>query len=150
MQDYYGTKRVTAFMAPHPETLEEGYKVIYPDGYKSWSPRAVFEAAYKPVTAMSFGHAIEAMKDGYRVARAGWNGKGMWIALSGLDGPRQVKAENFWSAHNAAYAETRPEKSAPVLPCFTMKNAQGAIVMGWLASQEDMLAEDWMIVMGEG
>lgn len=63
---------------------DAGYLVEYLDGgqanhpahagYISWSPADVFDKAYRPVTGMSFGHAIEAMKAGQRVARAGWNG----------------------------------------------------------------------------
>lgn len=50
--------------------------------------------------ALDFGDAIRALKAGKRVARAGWNGKGMWLSLS-CDGTREVPAENFWSPHNA-------------------------------------------------
>lgn len=91
-----------------------------------------------------FGFAIRALKDGQRVARAGWNGKGMWLSLS-CDGSREVPAANFWSPHNRAHAEANGGK-ATVLPSITMKTATGEILMGWLASQSDMLAEDWVIV----
>lgn len=94
---------------------------------------------------MDIGEAIRAIKDGKRVARAGWNGKGMWISLSGPNGPRSVSAEKFWSENNRQYAE-ECGGDALVHPCITMKAADGAIVMGWLASQIDMLAEDWEIV----
>ena len=46
------------------ETVEEGYRVRYPDGYVSWSPKAVFEQAYRPADGMNFGLALEAMKQG--------------------------------------------------------------------------------------
>jgi hypothetical protein len=168
MLQYIGTKIVNA----HPMTLgeynafrgwqtpanengaDEGYLVEYPDsapntraffGYMSWSPKAVFEEAYHDINAMNFGDALMLLKRGSRVARRGWNGKGMWIALSGIDGPRVVPAENFWSQPNAEYAQ-RQGGHATVLPCFTMKTATGEILMGWLASQSDMLAEDWMEV----
>lgn len=69
---------------------DEGYLVEYLDGgkpntdrfdgYVSWSPKEVFEKAYRPVSGLSFGLAIEALKLGNKVARAGWNGKGMWLA----------------------------------------------------------------------
>lgn len=93
---------------------------------------------------MTFGEAIAMLKNGCRVARAGWNGKGMWLSLS-CDGSREVAAENFWSPHNAEFARENGG-SAIVQPCITMKNAQGEIQMGWLASQSDMLSEDWQIV----
>ena len=95
-------------------------------------------------SGMSFGLAIEALKAGKKVARAGWNGKGMWLSLS-CDGTREVAAENFWSPHNAEHARLNGGK-ATVLPSITMKTASGEILMGWLASQSDMLAEDWSIV----
>ena len=75
-------------------------------GYISWSPKGVFEGHYQnTVEGMSFGHAIEAMKLGYKVARTGWNGKGMWIALSGAPMTCMlVSAENFWSQHGRDFA----------------------------------------------
>lgn len=93
---------------------------------------------------MDFGDALRALKDGQRVARAGWNGKGMWLALS-CNGTRQVPADGFWSAHNAEHARENGG-TATVLPSITMKTATGEILMGWLASQTDMLAEDWQVV----
>jgi len=97
-----------------------------------------------PSTGASFGSAIAYLKMGFRVRRAGWNGKGMWLALS-CDSGRETKAENFWSEHNKAYAEQNGG-TATVLPCITMKTATGEILMGWLASQTDILAVDWEVV----
>lgn len=91
-----------------------------------------------------FGFALLMLKQGHRVARAGWNGKGMWLALS-CDGTREVPAAAFWAPPNREYAEANGGK-ATVLPSITMKTATGEILMGWLASQTDMLAEDWTIV----
>lgn len=93
---------------------------------------------------MDFGDAIRALKRGDRVAREGWNGKGMWLSLSG-DGVREISADKFWSPNNAAYAESQGG-FVKVVPCITMKTATGEILMGWLASQTDMLSEDWLIV----
>ena len=93
---------------------------------------------------MDFGKALEAMKAGFRVSRAGWNGKGMWLALS-CNGTRTVEAANFWSPHNAAFA-IEQGGAATVLPSITMKTATNEILMGWLASQTDILAEDWVIL----
>lgn len=134
--------------------LDEGYLVEYLDGgqanhkdfkgYISWSPKDVFERAYRPVDGLTFGLAIEALKLGKKVARAGWNGKGMWLSLSG-PGVREVPAGAFWSENNSAYAASLGG-SAKVLPAVTMKTATGDILMGWLASQTDMFAEDWEIV----
>lgn len=93
---------------------------------------------------MDFGDAIRALKQGKRVARFGWNGKGMWLALS-CNGTREVSAANFWSPQNRAFAEDNGG-AATVLSSITMKTATDEILMGWLASQTDMLAEDWEIV----
>lgn len=137
---------------------DEGYLVEYLDGgkanvlgyagYVSWSPKDVFDRAYRPATEMTFGMALEALKNGHRVARAGWNGKGMWLSLS-CSGSREVAAENFWSPHNAEFARANGGK-ALVLPSITMKTIDStgreAILMGWLASQTDMLCADWLIV----
>lgn len=112
------------------------------DGYISWSPADVFERAYRPTDGMTFGHAIEALKAGERVARAGWNGKGMWLALS--PGSKALPAERFWSPQNRRHVEDNGPTD--VLPCITMKTATGEILMGWLASQTDMLSEDWVVL----
>lgn len=73
----------------------EGYLVEYPegsgknhdnhDGYVAWCPKHVFEEANRPVEGMSFGHALEAAKKGHKIARAGWNGKGMFLQLQSPD-----------------------------------------------------------------
>lgn len=92
-----------------------------------------------------FGDALQALKAGLCVARAGWNGRGMWLSLSGPLRGREIAAENFWSTNNSEFARANGG-SATVLPCITMKTATGEILMGWLASQTDMLADDWMVV----
>ncbi len=94
-------------------------------------------------SGMSFGLAIEALKLGKKVARAGWNGKGMWLSYS--PGAPALPYDKFWSKANCEYAYENGG-SAEVLPCITMKTATGEILMGWLASQTDMLADDWLIV----
>ena len=139
MQKYIGTKIIQAEPLTKnydpPETNgQPGYKVVYPDGYTSWSPAAAFEEAYRPCDAMTFGLAIEALKKGKRVARAGWNGKGMWLALvEGYD-------YNPDKGRGTAYA-----LGCQKLPWIGMKTADGCFVP-WLASQTDVLAEDWQIV----
>jgi hypothetical protein len=97
------------------------------------------------VALFDFGDAIRALKGGKRVARTGWNGKDMWLSLSGPNGPLEIAFENFWSKHNSEYARLNGG-SAKVLPCITMKTATGEILMGWRASQTDMLADDWHVV----
>lgn len=119
---------------------EDGYRVRYPDGYESWSPKDVFEAAYRPVNAMTFGLAIEAMKQGKKVARAGWNGKGMYVVY------RTGYPEGIPANKNTADAIGIPEGTLfKVRPYLQMKCVDGSFQM-WLASQSDILAEDWYIV----
>jgi hypothetical protein len=141
-QDYYGTKRITAWSENRgvEPTGEPGYAVRYEGGYHSWSPKAVFEAAYQPITAMGFGHALQALKEGHRVGRQGWNGKGMWL--------KHIPSES-WAYMPTGYVNDQGHtgfKREYVEAAFiAMKTADGKFVP-WLASQTDMLAEDWMIV----
>lgn len=83
---------------------------------------------------LNFGLAIEALKMGLRVARAGWNGNGMWLCLVlGYDyNPDKGKATAF-------------ALGCKKLPWIGMKTVSNELVP-WQASQADMLAEDWMIV----
>lgn len=105
----------------------------------------IFEATYEKASKdnLTFGQALEALKSGKRVARIGWNGKGMWLSYS--PGHSGLPAEKFWSPHNRKFAEQNGG-SADVLPCITMKTADNKILMGWLASQTDMLAADWQVL----
>lgn len=120
-----------------PEDIDkEGYIVRYPDDYVSWSPKDVFEEAYRECDNMTFGLAIEAMKKGKKVARKGWNGKGMFLFL----------AETTDIATEADLSEYEHMKGELVLPSVVMKTADNYFCVGWLASQTDMLAEDWVIV----
>lgn len=159
MEQYIGTKVIHAEPATKGESLArknkldeietasmiaqmpaDGYHVIYSDGYESWSPKDVFEAAYRPVNAMTFGLAIEAMKQGKKVARAGWNGKGMYVVY------RTGYPEGIPANKNTADAIGIPEGTLfKVRPYLQMKCVDGSFQM-WLASQSDMLAEDWFIV----
>lgn len=169
MKTYLGTKLIRAtpmtrlkynefrgWALPADENGDDaGYLVEYLDGgkpnttqyagYVSWSPAEQFEQAYRPTTGLTFGLALEALKLGKKVARAGWNGKDMWLSLSGVVAmPAEVAAEKFWSSNNRQYAIDNGGY-AKVLPCITMKTATGEILMGWLASQTDMLADDWQV-----
>jgi hypothetical protein len=119
--------------------IEDGYLVEYLDGgtpnhpgyagYISWSPKDVFERSYRPTTGLTFGMAIEALKSGKRVARSGWNGKGMWLHL-------------IPSSH---WETTRGLELLDSLPWIGMKTVDDKFVP-WLASQTDVLAEDWTVV----
>ena len=91
---------------------------------------------------MNFGQAIEKMKTGSKAARSGWNGKGMWIAITkGSVIPKEL-------ARSGAVLKLAEEgqETITIGDHIDMKAADGSVVCGWLASQTDMLAEDWMIV----
>lgn len=109
---------------------ENGYLVRYADGYESWSPKQPFEKSYRKTGEMTFGHALEMLKLGYKVARKGWNGKKMFLFLT--------KGEDLTSC-------ICTEDMPPCIDSICMKTAQNTICVGWLASQADMLAEDWEI-----
>lgn len=105
-------------------------------------------AAYKnPVTmtkGLNFGQALEALKSGQRVCREGWNGKNMWIAYTPGS---QFPGESAKKGHAAALlAKERPGELITLGAHIDMKAADGTLVVGWLASQTDMLAEDWCIL----
>lgn len=132
-------------------------------GYVSWSPKDVFERAYQPIRSVTrsricgvtcrsgeptcngyctngrlpapatyevdqldFGQAITAMKAGKRVTRAGWNGPGLWL--------------EYIPAHGVDLAFIRMS-----YPVGSKAYPAGARVP-WLASQTDVLAEDWEIL----
>lgn len=107
------------------------------DGYVSWSPKGVFERAYTPASGMCFGDALDALKAGQRVAREGWNGKGMFLYL--------VPGSKF-TVNRAPLLGIYPEGTEiDYCPHIDMKTADGKCVP-WLASQTDMLANDWEVV----
>ena len=114
--------------------VEEGYKVRYQDGYESFSPMAVFEEAYRPIDGMNFGLAIEAMKKGKKCRRAGWNGKNQHIELASAISYTSPEGVIVNAEHDAI-------GNKAIAFCGT-----SGIQMGWLASQADMLADDWEIV----
>lgn len=136
------------------DSSDEGFLVKYHDGgkandhrhagYISWSPAKVFNKSYQKTDAMSFGHAIEFLRLKHAVARAGWNGKGMFLYL--------VPANAY---HPATYMDGLIDRDPEIADQYqgmvpygayiAMKTAEGNVVP-WLASQTDMLAQDWTIV----
>lgn len=147
MERFIGTKIVHAepmtrgeynkfrgWQIPADENPDDpGYKVVYPDDYVSWTPADAFEEAYRQCDAMPFSLAIEAVKKGKRAARKGWNGKNQYIEL----------------AMNISYVNA----SGEVVDCDHDAIGSTAIAfvgtsgvqLGWLATQSDMLADDWCI-----
>ena len=86
------------------------------------------DEGYREIDGMTFGQAIEAMKRGDKVSRVGWNGKGLWLELQAPDTNSKMTLPYIFMSY-PSYAKTTPGARVP-----------------WLASQTDMLAEDWAIV----
>ena len=170
MKKYIGTKEVKAMpmnlgeynqyrgwdIPEDEDPATEGYLVEYINGggpnhpshkgYISWSPKEVFEESYFETSGMTFGQAIEAAKLGYRIAREGWNGRGMWVIYNPESDGKVIDMApgSVYESHGISHAE--------ILPHFDMYtiNAEGrrAMLPGWLASQTDMISDDWGVVLG--
>lgn len=94
---------------------------------------------------LNFGQALEALKAGKRISRSGWNGKGMYLWLL-----PETKVPSDWCKEPRLreLAEGNPDGSRTMhcLPSIRMKTADGKVLTGWLASQSDMFANDWVIL----
>ena len=148
MNKYIGTKIVEArpmnrgeyneyrgWTIPEDENpADDGFLVKYHDNYESWSPKKVFEEAYRPASGLTFGLALEAAKKGKRIARAGWNGKDQWVELG--------KNFSYHEASGLCVATHHCDIGSQALVFCGTRGRQ----VGWLASQSDMLAEDWMVL----
>jgi hypothetical protein len=154
MEYYLGVKKVKAkkmsrgdynilrgWTLPDDEDgSDEGYLVEHLDalpnhpdycGYLSWSPTYMFIKAYRKIDGLTFGLALEAIKAGEKVARKGWNGKGSFISL-------QTPTELSKMTSPYIYIDTTGlQTDNPRCP---------KSLVPWLASQTDMLAEDWEVV----
>ena len=86
----------------------------------------------------SFSKALDLLKQGQKITRKGWNGKGMWIIYT----PGRV-VENL--EPNSFYDKCGFEAPVTITGHIDMKAADGSMVVGWLASQTDLFADDWMI-----
>jgi len=148
MQQFIGTKVINAkpmtrleynqfrgWDLPSNENGEDaGFLVEYVDGgsantkeysgYVSWSPQDVFNKSYESISLMSFSHCLEFLKQGLRLRRAGWNGKGMYVELS----------------------NSMDYQSSDLLPFFVIKNTSDSFNT-WVPSVSDVLANDWQLVM---
>lgn len=93
---------------------------------------------------MKFGEAITLLNAGHPVTRAGWNGKGMFLIRAGGYAVRAEDARPNGPI-NTEFLKRRGCTHLNILPHIDMWTAQNTYLAGWLASQSDMLAEDWMI-----
>lgn len=94
---------------------------------------------------MTFSEALDAMKLGHRVAREGWNGKGMFVWINPGSYPNDGRDQSHVNGVSFEFFERGDKDTSVRMPCFNMRAADGSTVVGWLASQTDMLAEDWVL-----
>ena len=129
MKKYIGTKIIEA--EPQVKDGVDGYKVKYNDGYVSWSPKDVFDEAYREIECMSFGLALEALRKGYKVARKGWNGKGIYIEMQRPDEHSKMTQPYLYIVTSNLITDN-PYAPKGLVP--------------WLPSQTDLFGDDWLIV----
>lgn len=154
MKKYVGTKMLEAkpmtrgdynmyrgWQIPENENPDnEGYLVKYEDGYESWSPKKQFEETYKDCMGMTFGIAVELLKRGCKVARDGWNGKGMFVVYqkgypNGI--PCNKQTAEAWGMNEGEFFKCNPY--------LQIRCVDGSHSM-WVPSINDVLAEDWVLV----
>lgn len=143
--DYNALRGWVVPSGENPE--DDGFLVEYVDGgtanhpdfsgYISWSPKDVFERAYRRTQGMTFGLAIEALKLGKKVARAGWNGAGQFVYL--------VPANSYPAQTGVAKQFFGDGAMVPYRAYLALKTAQGDVAT-WAPSCSDALADDWLIV----
>ena len=163
MKNYIGTKELKAtpmtraeyntyrgWELPANEKREdEGYLVEYAkgsgtnhekhEGYISWSPKDVFEEAYRENGNFNFGDVLLLLKKGKKVARKGWNGKDMFLYY--------VKANSYPVSGNPGSAVKGYFEGdlVPYGAYIALKTAQGN-VCPWGGIGTDVLAEDWVVL----
>lgn len=170
MQSFIGLKKVKAAPMTRGEFAEymkkpcdstnqhdEGMLVEYPvdpksdvnhknhAGYVSWCPKDVFNKANRQVNGLTFGEALETLKRGGRVARQGWNGKGMFLFLLPAGDNIPTKVIHDPALRKVIETEVKGDTFS-ALGSIRMFTADKKILTGWLASQTDMLSEDWVIL----
>jgi hypothetical protein len=128
---YIGTKEVVAWAAE--KDGKPGYGVKYADGYTSWSPKDAFEEAYRTSEpgmeqALTFGDALHYLKLGKKVSRTGWNGSGLWLEAQFPDAHSKMTLPYIFISY-PENAKTTPGAKCP-----------------WLASQTDLMANDWQVL----
>ena len=97
---------------------------------------------------MRFGEAIEHARNGKKIARHGWNGKNMYVYMT----PGRIIVLEKWKAMTPTAEATNAEKKKGYIVVnshLDMMNAQGERIIGWSASQTDMLIDDWYVIEDE-
>lgn len=109
----------------------------------SFLKRLALHDVLQPGEEGTFGQAIGSLKHGFKVARKGWNGKGMWLWLK-----QETIVKSEW-CHDLALKAIADQNGGKIhaLGTICMKTADNNILTGWLASQTDILSEDWVLVV---
>ena len=95
---------------------------------------------------LNFGEAIEALKNGKSISRLGWNGKNMFIYLNKGSLPNDLLWAGDYEGISLNLFNNGDNGTIARLPNINMRTANGSILTGWLASQTDILANDWTIL----
>ena len=164
LSKFIGVDIAVSYYNPESPTLEvetpKGYMTAQvgdwiikgKTGWFTITKSEIFEATFSPAipqnnkpVSLTFGNALEALKRGHRVARQGWNGKGMFLfLLPASDGlPTKIIHD---PALRAVIESELGGDTFDALGSIRMFTADKKILTGWLASQTDMLSDDWMIV----
>lgn len=98
-----------------------------------------FHETYRPVLR-DFGWTVRQLKKGLKLQRKGWNGRGMWIALM----PELYLDKDIINGRTKKHIGEGVDLDSQ--PYIVMWTAQGKWQPGWLASMQDILAEDWEVV----
>ena len=91
---------------------------------------------------MNFGQAIEALKEGKKVSRTGWNGKNMYLWLK----PATTIKSDWCKDPMLKEIVDMNGGETEALGTICMKTADNKILTGWLGNQIDVLSEDWVII----
>jgi hypothetical protein len=138
-EKYIGTKEVLAW--PQVKDDKPGYAVKYADGYVSWSPKDVFEEAYRvtegSAQALTFGDALHFLQQGKKVARHGWNGKGQFLFL--------VPGSTFKVNRPPLLGIYPDGTQINYRPHIDLRGTDGSIST-WAPSCSDALATDWWVL----
>lgn len=97
-----------------------------------------------PPQEVDFSYALMAAKHGERIARAGWNGKGMFLFVLNMLGPVRIP-ERATAFHPGVRMPTDAVTMYRLEPFICVKTADNKMVP-WLASQTDILANDWTVL----
>jgi len=137
METYIGIKIIKAEPQSCPSDRHKskagdpGYKIEYEDGYVSWSPKGVFDAAYRQMGHMSFGVAFEAMRKGYKVMRKSWKS---WDHIPCSDMYLEMQVPDKHS-----------KMTCPYLFITVPECKEGTRRLPWQPAQFDLFSEDWQI-----